>query len=689
MEGVKKCFMCHQEAKAMTMLVSSRFVCEDCLPVLTKNEILCCLDCDSALKSSSKNTEGVLNCMCQDTNTFTGVARPFFEGDVGDRFLSVPFEMREHKRAGERRYYSGKGYASDSNLPRLVHSDSSKMKFHELNGQTMKPRSLCGKHDMEAMKFYCQTCKIRICRDCAILDHRDHDFVYYKEHFDAKESLHERLNKLLEDAEEKQVVLNEKLHNLDSRLERKSKEIEEAKIKIKFKTLRMKELISEQEEILLSCLNGQIQSVTKNVKAQKSALESALDDVNQGLEIAQEMFKKNSPRSPRKFPNGMTNLKQETSDQDIKSNVGEMNGVAIETSGHRNKPKKEVVCQFESEADFCDDELDDVDDDVILLSTDEKIDKNNGWQSDLKSLKKASVMDDNIKTPLPKNPAFDVSMVFGDEGNGNGQFREPVGVTVTSDGNIFVADYNNDRLQVFDKKGQFLRTMTHVTTDKGRKVGFLCPTGLATDKSGNIVVAERGRHRITVINPEGHLQHKFGKLGKAHGQFRDPHGVSVDKRGRIVVADTTNNRIQVFDKNGDLIFTFGHKGEHILDYPNYAIFHKGLFIVSDTDNDSVKIFDKEGHFLRTLGDAEKEGEPFGAPSGLAVYKDDYILVCDFNNDCVKMFSLEGEFVTKIGREGTAPGEFSGPEAVVVTSDDKIIVTDKHNSRVQVFELNMI
>ncbi|XP_031573149.1 E3 ubiquitin-protein ligase TRIM71-like [Actinia tenebrosa] len=683
MEGVK-CFTCHREAKSMKVFVSSRFVCEDCLTVLSKDR-RCCLDYESSLKPSSNNAEGVITELCQDTNNLSGVARPFFEGDVKDRLLNVPVQMKESKRAGERRYYPGKCFASDSNLPRLVYAensipiDSIKMSVHELNGQTTKPNGQCEKHDMEETKFYCQTCEIRICRDCAILDHRDHDFVYYKEHLEAEETPQERLKKLLDYAEQKQVVLNEKLQNLDSRLERKSKAIEEARIEIKSKTLKMKELISEQEDILMSCLEGHLLNVTRNVKSQKSALESALDDVNYGLEIAQEMIKKNSPRSTRKFPNGLTNLKQRTSE--VKTTVVQMNGVATETGDHGNHPEKEAVSQFESEADFCDDKLeeeDDDDDDDDVLSMRESV----------KSLRGDSRIDDNLKVPLPKNPTFDVSLVFGVEGSGNGQFREPVGITVSSDGTIFVADYDNDRLQVFDKKGQFLRNMTHVITGTGRTVNFLCPTGLATDKSGNIVVAERGRHRITVISPEGHVQRKFGKLGKARGQFRDPHGVSVDKRGRIIVADTTNNRIQVFDQKGDLIFTFGHKGEHVLDYPNYAIFHKGLFIVSDTDNDSVKIFDKEGQFLRTLGNAEKEGEPFGAPSGLAVYKDDYILVCDFNNDCVKMFSLDGEFVTKIGREGTSPGEFSGPEAVVVTSDDKIIVTDKNNSRVQMFELKM-
>ena len=538
-----------------------------------------------------------------------------------------------------------------------------------IQNQLPNRNDLCETHDWEEIKFYCQSCKTGICRDCGLLYHRSaRDFVRPE----TKACDQQRIIRILQDVEAEQAVLTDQLEQLDVDFKNRKTIIDEAKKVIQSTTTRLKTLIKEQEEMLTSCLDGKFKSVSRNITGRKTALMSALDDVNQGLQIAREMSRR-KPVAAGKSPNlGLKNIpKQETT-------VHEHGGVAMETCPLPVNQKRN--------------ESDEIDDNVCNLKLDEAKKPEQILPSDLDIQKNdirivSVTRSPTAKATLPQNCAFQHLLSFGEHGNGSGQFEDPVGVTTSQDGTSYVADYTNDRLQVFDKSGHFLRTMSHVTTQTGRKVSFLCPTGLATDKSGNIVIAERGRHRITVMNPEGELQQKFGKLGKTHGQFRDPHGVSVDRRGRIIVADTSNNRIQVFDQRGDFIFAFGNHGEHVLDYPNYAIFHQGMFIVSDTDNDCVKIFDKDGHFLRTLGATKDQGGPLSAPSGLAIYRDNYIVVCDFNNDCVKIYSLGGDLVTKFGREGTGPGQFSGPEAVTVTSDNLIIVTDKNNSRVQTFGFN--
>ncbi|EDO32731.1 predicted protein, partial [Nematostella vectensis] len=233
---------------------------------------------------------------------------------------------------------------------------------------------------------------------------------------------------------------------------------------------------------------------------------------------------------------------------------------------------------------------------------------------------------------------------LGGKGTAHTNFQDPVGIATANDGTIAIADYNNDRIQLFTPDGVLIRVLTHVITEKGRKIALLSPAGVVFDKGGNLVVAERGRHRITVMTSTGSLIHKFGKLGKAFGQFRTPHGVSIDRIGRIIVADTANNRIQVFDQNGEFVFAFG-------DYEDPAT----------------------------------EDVQFSAPSGLAVYKDQFILVCDYNRDCVKVFSLDGAFITEFGQPGTCPGQFCGPEAVAALPDGRVVVSDKGNHRLVIFE----
>lgn len=447
-------------------------------------------------------------------------------------------------------------------------------------------------------KLFCDKCELTVGRVCPVLEHGDHKLVHPNNNIMAN-----NITSLMQEFYNIQTTLYNKIYNLGLTLDRNNQQIEEIKETIEATTLQLKMLISGHEQTRSSCLDDQFSHVS--LTTQKTDLQSAMEDVDQSIEITREMLPKHV----------MTPC---------------VDWLSKEYANH------------DDDSGICDDD------------------------------------EDLNKKLVPDSFNYVMSLEAG-------QLEDPVGVTTNQDGSrVFVADYTNDRIQVFDSiTGQYIRTMNYVSTHTDRRTTFLCPTGLATDKTGNIVLAERGRHRVTVMTYDGHLKHKFGKMGKAYSQLRGPHGVSVDKRGRIIVADTSNSRIQVFDKDGDFIFTFGQKGEERLDYPTYAIFHKGLFFVSDTDDDTVKVYDKDGHYLRRLT-CHTEGL-FSAPSGLAIYQDDYILVCDYNNDCIKMFSLQGKFITKFGSAGSGPGQFSGPESVAVSRDHKIIVTDKNNGRVQIFE----
>lgn len=281
-----------------------------------------------------------------------------------------------------------------------------------------------------------------------------------------------------------------------------------------------------------------------------------------------------------------------------------------------------------------------------------------------------------------KQPQVERLSCIGHKGEEFKEFDEPVGVTFNQDGDIIIADCNNDRLQVFSNDGNFIRVYDRYSRESGKLFPFRSPAGVACDASGNIAVAEKGKNRVVVLSPAGIILHAFGRHGREQGQFRGPHGVSVDARSRIIVTDTMNCRVQVFDHEGNYLFMFGNQGPGKLNYPCYAIFHEGRFYVADTDNDSVKVFDTRGTFLRTFGDN------FSAPSGIAVYKDKYLLICDYSNDCLKVFSLEGRMLSKFGTMGEGNDQFFGPEAVAVNLQGKIAVSDKLNCRIQILDIHI-
>jgi hypothetical protein len=113
----------------------------------------------------------------------------------------------------------------------------------------------------------------------------------------------------------------------------------------------------------------------------------------------------------------------------------------------------------------------------------------------------------------------------GVSGSGDGQFYQPRGVAVDSEGNVYVADASNHRIQKFDSFGVFLGWWGR---DNGGNTGWHNPG------SGTV-----------------------GAYGTGDGQFRYPWGVGVDLDDDIYVADTQNQRFQKFDSSGALLGWWG------------------------------------------------------------------------------------------------------------------------------------
>ena len=135
---------------------------------------------------------------------------------------------------------------------------------------------------------------------------------------------------------------------------------------------------------------------------------------------------------------------------------------------------------------------------------------------------------------------------WGSPGAGPGQFHTPHAVVVDEAGEVYVADRENDRIQVFDQGGRFLRQI------KDPKIGR--PYGLALLPGGRLVVADGGeqphngpdRSGVAIIDSSGHVLQRFGRFGNYDGQFRMAHDVAVDRRQDIFVVDITGQRVQKF-----------------------------------------------------------------------------------------------------------------------------------------------
>lgn len=222
-----------------------------------------------------------------------------------------------------------------------------------------------------------------------------------------------------------------------------------------------------------------------------------------------------------------------------------------------------------------------------------------------------------------------------------GLFRAPLGVTVDPQGNVYVADGEQNSILVLDKDEKPIRAIPL----KGKVVR---PAGLAFDARNNhLLVADSQGHKIVMYKPDGTWAASFGKRGDRDGEFNYPVGVTVDHKGEIVVADSMNARIQIFDGTGKFLRKFGQRGDGAADFQiikSVAVDSDDDIYVTDGKASRILIFDTKGNYLLSIGglySALTSGKEapggFVIPEGINIDKNDAIFVVDQLNKRFQMF----------------------------------------------------
>jgi DNA-binding beta-propeller fold protein YncE len=185
---------------------------------------------------------------------------------------------------------------------------------------------------------------------------------------------------------------------------------------------------------------------------------------------------------------------------------------------------------------------------------------------------------------------------FGGPGGAAGQFLYAIGIAVGPNGNIYVPDSANDRLQELTQSGHEVAGFPVPCGSGLGYGGYTGCTGVAVDAAGNIYAAAPGNSVVYVFNASGHqigtigstapggkladpwdvalsgttlyvteatgnrvsafnvaspagpypYLGNWGKAGTANGDLNRPLGITVDASGDIYVVDYTNARIEVF-----------------------------------------------------------------------------------------------------------------------------------------------
>ncbi len=126
-------------------------------------------------------------------------------------------------------------------------------------------------------------------------------------------------------------------------------------------------------------------------------------------------------------------------------------------------------------------------------------------------------------------------MSWGTKGTGPSQFSLVHSVAVDAN-RVYVADRNNDRIQIFDHSGKFLDQWP----------GTARVTRAIMTESNRLCVSATTYGRFACYDLNGKLVSQWGTLGTAPGVSDNAHQIDVDNAGNFYVADANNNRVQKF-----------------------------------------------------------------------------------------------------------------------------------------------
>ncbi len=276
-------------------------------------------------------------------------------------------------------------------------------------------------------------------------------------------------------------------------------------------------------------------------------------------------------------------------------------------------------------------------------------------------------------------------------GNSNNQLNEPSAVCVDANGNIYVADTHNNRILFFPKGSNNFTNGIVVAGGNGN--GFNAnqlssPTSVCVDAQGNLYVADAENYRIQKFPPgsnsstNGITVAGGNSIGTALNQISDPVSVGVDGAGNIFVCDALNNRVVEFPPNSTNQ-NFGSLIGTVTNAFSMYVTSSGSVYVSDFQNDKIILLPGN----TTVLDGSQTSPPF-VPYGVFVDNHNNIFIADGRNDQVLEFiggSTKGTVVAGANGKGNANNQLNEPYSICVDDSSNLFIADFANNRVEKYK----
>ncbi|XID94937.1 S-layer homology domain-containing protein [Paenibacillaceae bacterium WGS1546] len=316
----------------------------------------------------------------------------------------------------------------------------------------------------------------------------------------------------------------------------------------------------------------------------------------------------------------------------------------------------------------------------------------------------------------------------GDGGNAtSAQLNHPFGVAIDSSGNLYIADYQNNRIRKVDASGTISTVagtgIPGYSGDGGQATSATLsnPMGVAVDDSGNLYISDTANGRIRKVDASGTISTvagtgEYGYSGDGgpatSAQLSSPNGVATDSDGNLYIADHSNHRIRKVDGSGTISTiagtgTRGYSGDGgaaasaELNGPNsIAVDSSGNLYIADFYNNRIRKVDALGTISTVAGIGGSgysgDGElatsaQLNSPAGVAVDRYGNLYIADTGNYRIRKVDESGIIRTIAGTgsfgdsgDGGAAtsAQLANPYGLAAASNEDLYIADVHSQRIR-------
>lgn len=573
-----------------------------------------------------------------------------------------------------------------------------------------KPRiPTCAVHD-EKLKIYCFSCNTNICRDCTMIDHKDHEYDFIK---NTAPKVKQKLTNSLAPLKEVHVHLKNATRTVKSIKSEIEAQGGSVAMMIEQSFVQLCEVIEQRKEELLDKASSVTQRKLKQLNVQENEFEETTTAIQSLVNFVEHNIEKATENELMTIHVQMLNrITEETNRHQLSTGANlepvERANIVVEV---RCVEELWKLCQEKTSLVECSMDGSGLNNAELGKTAHVKVtykstnpvtigSKMTYTHGSVQNNKVQRVQENEYQIeyvprvrgrhkleitanglPLVGSP-YTVLVTVPAEQLGKtvkviGGVKQPMSIAINSAGEKLIAEQYGD-VKVLVKGDKKVHTV------EGFQYGFKELRGIAVDKDNNTYLTDRGTGKLSKFNQ------KFEVIKEVQrGKVRDlelfnPWGVTCTSGEQVVIGSRSPPYLYIFDNNLELKKKIDLESAGIGDVMGIAGDDNGNLYICDYNGGCVHVLSPKGCGERLFSFGKEE---LLLPYSICIYGG-LVYVSDWKvnvtRKCIFVFSKRGELMTSFAKCGPNEGQLSLPSGLAFDADGILYVCDRTNDRLQLF-----